>query len=125
MSNHTSNDLEQQLREALQRVDPRDGFAERVMARIEGEQVRRPSRLPARSRWLPVSLAASAIFGTFVIRTWQVHQERQGLEARQQLIDALRVTGKKLDLAYRVVNTEARSTAPDDAPVAPPDDKGV
>jgi hypothetical protein len=43
-----------------------------------------------------------------------MHEERQqGLEARAQLLEALRVTGEKLDLAYRVVNDESRSAVDD------------
>jgi hypothetical protein len=38
------------------------------------------------------------------IHEWQAHREREGLEARAQLLDALRVTGEKLDIAYRTVN---------------------
>jgi hypothetical protein len=36
---------------------------------------------------------------------WQVRRLEQGREARRQLIEALRVTDEKLNLAYRVVNT--------------------
>jgi hypothetical protein len=103
-----SNDLEQQLRQALRRVDPAQGFTQRVMAQIAGVQTRR--RLPI---WLPVALAASTIFGVTVVHGLQVRHARQGAEARQQLIDALRVTGEKLDLAYRVVNAGLRPTARD------------
>jgi sensor domain CHASE-containing protein len=54
------------------------------------------------ARWLPVALAASLILTVVVIHE---HRKReQGLQARQQLIEALRVTGEKLDLAYRAVN---------------------
>jgi hypothetical protein len=103
-----SNDLEQQLRAALQRVDPQPGFTQRVMAHIAGEQARR-WRLSA---WLPVALAASTIFGAILLHAWQVRHERQGAQARQQLLDALRVTGAKLDLAYRVVNAAPLPATP-------------
>jgi hypothetical protein len=59
---------------------------------------------------LAASVAFAAILGT---HQWQVHRERQGLEAREQLLEALRVTGEKLDLAYQAVNREAELPADD------------
>jgi len=117
-----SNDIDEQLRAALRRVDPEQGFAQRVLARIEVEQRQRrprfatrlPAWLPTRARWLPVAVAASALLVAVLLNARQVRHERQGLEARQQLIDALRVAGEKLDLAYRAVNTESPPTASDD-----------
>jgi hypothetical protein len=35
------------------------------------------------------------------------------LEARKQLIEALRLTGEKLDVAYQAVNREASAPADD------------
>ena len=103
-----SGDFEQQLRDALRRVDPEHGFTQRVMARIAADQTR---RRPLLRRWLPVALAASTIFGAILVQAWHVRHDRQGAAARQQLIDALRVTGEKLDLAYRVVNAEPPTAA--------------
>jgi hypothetical protein len=40
-------------------------------------------------------------------REWQVRREQEGLEARKQLIEALRLTGEKLDIAYQAVNRKA------------------
>jgi hypothetical protein len=109
-----NNDIERQLCEALQPVDPEPGFTQRVMTRIASEQPRgrlQPRRWPPMQfRRLPVALAASAICGAVLVNAWHVRHERQGLEARQQLIEALRVTGRKLDLAYRVVNPESAPT---------------
>lgn len=119
MSDH---DLEKALRGSLRHVDPPQGFDARVMARIEAAKtpdrvVVRPRWRVAPSRWVPVALAASALIAVLGSREWrEQEQEKQGLAARQQLIDALRVTGQKLDLAYRVVNAEpARVPAADDA----------
>jgi hypothetical protein len=106
-----NNDIERRLHEALQHVDPEPGFTQRVMTRIASEQPRRRSSprtwLPLQFRRLPVALAASAVCAAVLVSAWHVRHERQGLEARQQLMDALRVTGRKLDLAYRVVNPDA------------------
>jgi len=101
-----SNDLEKELRDALRPVDPDEGFTLRVMARIEEEESRSKRWWPPlQVRWLPVALAASALVGAVLMDVWHDRQQ-QGLEARQQLIQALRVTGEKLDLAYRGVNAD-------------------
>jgi negative regulator of sigma E activity len=105
-----SKDFEQQLRDALRPVDPEQGFEQRVMARISSE----PARLRRKARWaVPLAIAASmafvAVLGTY---QWQERREQQGLEARRQLLEALRLTGEKLDVAYQAVNRE--SPPPDD-----------
>jgi hypothetical protein len=100
--------FENELREALRPVDPDEDFASRVMSRIRFER-------PRRRNWqMPAALAASLILGVVLVHAWQVQRERQGLQARQQLMEALRVTGEKLDLVYRGVNGEARPDAPND-----------
>ena len=99
-----SKDFEDQLRAALRRVDPEPDFAQRVMAAVQSQPRR---SLATRLRWPLAALAASMLFGVVVVHEWQVQREREGLEARKQLIEALRMTGEKLDLAYRVVNSEA------------------
>ena len=103
-----SKDFEDQLRGALRRVDPDPDFAQRVMSRIENSPRR---SLAARLRWPMAALAASVLFGVVVVNEWQAQREREGLEARKQVIEALRVTGEKLDLAYRVVNSESQPAA--------------
>lgn len=105
-----SDDLEKQLREALRRVDPPPGFASRVSARMQSKQ--RRHWLPAHYRWMPAALAASLVLSLIVVYGWQWRREQQGLEARQQLIEALRLTGEKLDLAYRGVQDASKASAP-------------
>ena len=105
-----SNDLEKELREALRYVDPAPGFASRVSARIDRE--RHDRWLPARYRWMPAALAASVVLSLIAGYGWHWRREQQGLEARQQLIEALRLTGEKLDLAYRGVQDVSKSTPP-------------
>jgi hypothetical protein len=113
-----NDDLENGLRHALKPVDPPDGFAERVLARVRAEEAassRQPRWRQNRFRSFAAALAASAVIGVVLIHSWQERQERRGLEARQQLIEALRVTGEKLDMAYQGVNAGSRRSAPDDA----------
>src|SRR5688572_5901247 len=101
-----SDDLEKNLRSALKPVDPEEGFAERVLARVRVEQAR-PAAVwgQTRFRGYAAALAASTVVAIVLIHSWQERQERRGLEARQQLIEALRVTGEKLDIAYQGVNS--------------------
>jgi len=107
-----SNELERRLRAALRPVSPGEGFAAGVMARIaaEARPARRP-RSPVVVSWLAFGLAASVVLAVLLAHQWQVRRIEQGHEARRQLIEALRVTDEKLNLAYRVVNSR-----PDAAP---------
>jgi negative regulator of sigma E activity len=106
-----SKDFEQQLRDALRRVDPELGFEQRVMARVASEPPRSRAKF---TRWAAsLALAATVAFAAILgAHQWQERREQQGLEARRQLLEALRVTGEKLDLAYQAVNRE--SPPPDD-----------
>jgi hypothetical protein len=113
-----SNELDDELRGALRPVDPGEHFAQRVLARIADESPRlpRPGRpLPAGFRWLPVALVASGVLCALLIHEWRLQGERQGLEARRELIEALQVTSRKLDLAYRVVNDDVAGAGGEDS----------
>ena len=119
-----SKDIEEQLRKALRPTDPPDGFADRVMANIRRERDtsdpiwNRKRNRPASvfARWFPIALAASAVFGVgLVVHQTNEREERRGLEARRQLMEALRVTSDKLDSAYQAVNAQP-STAPENGP---------
>jgi|SRR5580693_567265 hypothetical protein len=99
------NDLEERLRSALRPVDPGDAFADRVMRQLatEPQSSSTPPPRPA-FRWLSAGLVASMVLGVCI--TWQYQTKRaEGLEARRQLIEALRLTDKKLDSAYRIANS--------------------
>ena len=107
-----SKDFERQLREALRPVDPEEGFDERVMARIAREGSRARTMV---TRWVSVALAASVVFAAVLgAHEWQLRREQEGLEARKQLIEALRLTGEKLDVAYQAVNRESSPPPADD-----------
>jgi len=111
-----SDELERMLRRALRPVDPGEDFTARVMAEVSAE----PGNLRARPRravWIPLSLAASVILAVAGVYEWQQRQREAGLAARAQVLEALRVTNEKLDLAYRLINTSSRP-APHRAPGA-------
>ncbi len=71
--------LEDELRRALARQEPPDGFAERVMARSS----RRP---PGAQRWL--AAAAMVVVAVGAGAAWRQHQ---GYEAKREVMLALRL----------------------------------
>jgi hypothetical protein len=107
-----SNELEDSLRAALRPVDPGDKFTATVMARIADESTharQAPRAYATALRWTSVALAASLVMGLLVARELQLRRTQRGLEARAELLQALRLTGEKLDIAYRVVNDAERT----------------
>jgi len=109
-----SKDLEERLRSALRPVDPGEEFTAQVLARVAREKESAGERVTAlRPRWRPhlpwLALAASLLIAVVGVGFWQESRERAaGLEAREQLREALRVTSEKLDLAYEGVNSQPR-----------------
>jgi hypothetical protein len=93
-----SDDLENALRAALRPVDPGVHLARQVMSRLAAP----PARRTHSRSWM--ALAASLVLALTAAGLWEAHRVREGLEARQQLLQALRVTGQKLDVAYRAVH---------------------
>ena len=86
-------DFEDQLRDALGRKEPPDGFAERVAARIERSHSRRNYLKP----WAAGCLAASLLAGACGLKQFEDRRNRErGQAARAQLLQALEITGSKL-----------------------------
>jgi negative regulator of sigma E activity len=108
------NDIEDELRRRLRPVDAPEGFTERLMAALPVE--RKPTVValvpkaarPARHFGVPAALAASLLVAVFlgvrVANDRALIDEQEGIAASQQLMQALRVTSQKLDLAYEAVN---------------------
>ena len=112
-------DIENQLRRALRPMDPPAGFTERVMRALPDR--RAPAAvlpLPARTApraglWrrfsTPAALAASLVMAVLLgqhLATQRFENEqRAGLAASRELMQALRVTSQKLDLAYQAVQS--------------------
>lgn len=107
-----SRDLEKALREALRPVDPGEGFTARVLSRLAAQPQAEGARrdvaprhtLAGRRVWIPLALAASLVAAVVVGVGWHERRELRGLEARRELLEALRVTNQKLELANRLVN---------------------
>jgi len=94
-------ELESRLREALRPTTPPPDFAARVMARVAPTQRRRATA----AWWLAAGLAAAVLIAVGV----QSHLKQQrdiqaGMEARREVMQALRVTNQKFDLAVRTVH---------------------
>ncbi len=116
-----SDDLESKLRHALRPVAPREDFVRELMTRVaaardpSSRRGRFGARGPQFAWWGSVSLAASLLIAVGVHSHQQAQRERAlGMQARQQVIEALRVTSQKLDLAYRAVRTQASGAADGD-----------
>jgi protein-disulfide isomerase len=111
-----SNELNDRLRAALRPVDPGERFTQGVLARIASE----PPRVPVAAqravrrvglRWLSGALLAILATGFLVAHQWRAQHAQRGEAARQQVMEALRLTSEKLDLAYRVVKDKEHSGA--------------
>src|SRR5262245_10180699 len=115
-----SEEIENQLRRALRPIEPPAGFAERVMRALPERQVPAPVTVltiaapPRKSLWqrysAPAALAASLVVAVLLgqhVGEQRVEREQlaAGLAARQELMQALRVTSRKLDIAYEAVQS--------------------
>ena len=116
-----NEDLEKKLSQALRPVDPGEAFTARVLASVAGEKrsTRKSAAAPtsglwSRLGWLPAALAASAVLAIVATHEWQAQREQAGIVARDQVIEALRMTSKKLDLVYQAVNEPPAPASPAD-----------
>jgi hypothetical protein len=100
--------MDDELRNALRREEPPQGFADRVLQRAARGQVqqRQTSRTdwPFR-RWAAAAAIVAALAGGFQYR--EVRQEREervkGEAAKEQVIQALRIAGSKLQVVQAKV----------------------
>jgi hypothetical protein len=117
-----SQDLESQLRAALRPIAPSATFEKKLIACLTDDP--RHSQPDAkrgggagwhsRTRWLSIAAAACLLIGIALQTRMQMRHEREnGLEARRQVVEALRVTSQKLDLAYEIVKSQSSSFADD------------
>ena len=114
-----SKDIESRMRAALRPVAPSDEFSQRLLTRVA---LQRPSQPKPRrvgvgvgglhplAWWLTASLAASVILAVGVHQHLQQQRLQQsGLEARREVVEALRMTSQKLNLAYEAVKSQSTS----------------
>jgi len=122
------SDMESELRRALRPVDAPPGFTARVMRALPSQ--RPPATVtplpiarhtPRANAWrrlsTPMALAASLVvavlLGQHMAFERAQREQRAGLEASRELMQALRVTSQKLDAAYQAVQS-APAGAQDD-----------
>jgi hypothetical protein len=99
-------DLESQLRAALRPVAPREEFTDRLLARVTPP--RRDPRIRPMAWWLGASLAASLLLAVGIQQHLaQQRLQQSGLEASRQVVEALRVTSQKLNIAYEAVRSQS------------------
>lgn len=82
--------FEHDLRKALSRRDPPEGFAENVLARARASE-----RPPASRLWLAAAAIVLILVGSGVFYQ-QRQREAAGERAKEQLIAGLRITGAKV-----------------------------
>lgn len=111
-----TEDFENELRRRLRPVDAPEGFAERVMRALPTEAtpavvvaLHPPRRSRLQQFGLPAALAASllaaVLLGQHVAVQRDLRAEKEGLEASRELMQALRLTSDKLDIAYEAVQS--------------------
>jgi len=83
--------LEEELKQALARKAPGEGFAERVAARAASAE-RRVARFPL-PRW-SMALAATVLLG---VSGGLAYRRHEGEVAKEQVMQAMRITAVKLN----------------------------
>jgi hypothetical protein len=105
--------FEQELRASLQARSAPDGFADRVLARVDALPQHEPTPWPLRAIRNPVVrgvIAATLLVSVGVGGYFEQQRERQiaGEHARQQVLLALRITGSTLqDVRNKVDGSNA------------------
>lgn len=120
-----SENFEAELRRALRPLDAPAGFTDKVMRALPKSREAEPvaERTEAPRRWtrklgIPVAFAATLLVAVLLgthVRTvqqerLQAERDAAGLAASRELMQALQVTSKKLDLAYQA--SKSPSPAP-------------
>jgi hypothetical protein len=93
--------LENDLSRVLHRESPAPGFADRVMHRIEQEQMRAQRRRPVWWRAIAASVALTAALGGWGAHAYIQYQRAE--RAKDQVLLALRITGEKVRYAQQEV----------------------
>jgi hypothetical protein len=116
MNENTDSNFEAELRRRLRPAEAPAGFTDRLMAALPAPQKpvvvaftpKVTPRSSARQFGMPAALAASLLVAVFLgmqFADYRQHvEEEKGIAASRELMQALRVTSQKLDLAYEAVN---------------------
>ena len=103
-------DIDRALERAMDADDPGPAFTNRVIAAIKAEGTVVPFTAPTASRrtgfiWraaLPIAATIALVAGGAQWRAKQA-EEARGRAAHAQLMQALRMTGEKLDVVHRAI----------------------
>jgi hypothetical protein len=117
-----SKDIESEMRAALRSVAPSEEFSRKLVASVTSQHAaagQHPAQRTVRRRatgWHPLVWWFSASLAASVLLVLGVHQHLQqqrfqqsGLEARREVLEALRMTSQKLNLAYEAVKSQSTS----------------
>ena len=91
-----NDDLELQLRAALQRRQPPPDFAARTIALAQA------SHRPIRA-WMPLAMAATLLIAFAAAGIQHVQEQRRADDAKRQLMLALEITSEKLAVVEKVL----------------------
>jgi hypothetical protein len=97
--------MDDELRNALRREEPPQGFADRVLERAAcGEVQQRQTRRPF-VRWAAAAIIVASVAGGVQYRAVQQAREDRikGEAAKEQVVQALRIAGSKLQLVQAKV----------------------
>ena len=101
-------ELDDELRHVLRREEPPPGFAEAVLRRVAEPRIvpfeRKPMIRPSLTRWAAAAALVVALGGAAAYRAAEAREERmRGEAAKEQLMQALRITGSKLQIVQSAV----------------------
>jgi hypothetical protein len=99
------NDLDNELRRVLRRKQPPNGFTERVLLQVAANRNRQTAQLSSWSLgWVAACLILSVGIPFSALEYRRTRERRvEGQMAKQQLILAVHVAGRKLNSAQRKV----------------------
>jgi hypothetical protein len=115
-----SMDLESRLRAALRPMAPSDEFEKKLISCVTDKPryMRAKHRrfgwggLNSRARWISAAAAATLLIAVGIqVRVQEQRERENGLAARRQVVEALRMTSQKLNLAYEIVKNQTNSLA--------------
>ena len=105
--------MHEELRDAMRRVDPPEGFADRVFARVDRQQPepgspKRPRAAKAARGRLRVFAVAASLVIAIGAGLWYRAEERrrEGEEAKRQVLLSLNIAGSKLRAVQSRINHE-------------------
>jgi hypothetical protein len=94
--------LEHDLKHALRRESPPEGFARRVMQRLDhAAEADAPRRRPVWWRAAAASVTLGLVLGGYA--THKAVEHRRGEQAKEQVLEAMRITSEKMRYAQQEV----------------------